>query len=577
MIKRNFVFTVSLIAMFAVSSAWADAATGNAVGTAHTVYDNSGLNMAESGIAGVTYVNRMVNAAGNSAQKAEAHAASAGASALSAAADAKDAADAADAAAQAAQTANNTLANKQDKLVAGSNITIAADGKTISATDTKYSAGSNISLSGTTFNVPTANGTNLGVVKQGSNITIASDGTISATDMRYTLPTASSDTKGGVKIGSGVNVASDGTISVAAPGNATLTIQRNGTNVGTFTANASSAKTINITDSDTTYTAGSNVTISDENVISVDTTATPAANSTVPLTAGGAYTALGKKQDTIGDLATIRSGAAAGATALQKADITTGSANGTISVDGTNVSVKGLGSAAYANTTAFDAAGAASTAKSEAIADAASKYQVKALVTSQAEMNAAANKAAVYPSASLMESFVNDKTTGLVTGLGDVDNLETTAENVVGAINEVKDTADSALSKANAAVVANAAITAGTGSVITYDAKGLVTSGRALQASDIPTIGAAKVSGLASVATSGSYNDLSNKPAINNATLTIKNGATGSNLATFTANASSGATATIPAATAEVAGLARYGQIPSGGETSPTYATIWVE
>ena len=220
---------------------------------------------------------------------------------------------------------------------------------------------------------------------------------------------------------------------------------------------------------------------------------------------------------------------------------------------------------------------AIATAKSEAIADAASKYQVKALVTSQTEMNAAANKAAVYPSASLMESFVNDKTTGLVTGLGDVDSLETTAENVVGAINEVKDTADSALSKANAAVVANAAITAGTGSVITYDAKGLVTSGRALQASDIPTIGAAKVSGLASVATSGSYNDLSNKPAINNATLTIKNGATGSNLATFTANASSGATATIPAATAEVAGLARYGQIPSGGETSPTYATIWVE
>ena len=93
---------------------------------------------------------------------------------------------------------------------------------------------------------------------------------------------------------------------------------------------------------------------------------------------------------------------------------------------------------------------AIATAKSEAIADAASKYQVKALVTSQTEMNAAANKAAVYPSASLMESFVNDKTTGLVTGLGGVDSLETTAENVVGAINEVKDTADSALAKAEA-------------------------------------------------------------------------------------------------------------------------------
>ncbi len=46
-------------------------------------------------------------------------------------------------------------------------------------------------------------------------------------------------------------------------------------------------------------------------------------------------------------------------TALQKASITSGSANGTISVGGTNVSVKGLGSAAYVATTAFDAAGVA--------------------------------------------------------------------------------------------------------------------------------------------------------------------------------------------------------------------------
>ena len=45
--------------------------------------------------------------------------------------------------------------------------------------------------------------------------------------------------------------------------------------------------------------------------------------------------------------------------ALQKADITTGGANGTISVDGDDVAVKGLGSAAYAATTDFDAAGAA--------------------------------------------------------------------------------------------------------------------------------------------------------------------------------------------------------------------------
>lgn len=47
-------------------------------------------------------------------------------------------------------------------------------------------------------------------------------------------------------------------------------------------------------------------------------------------------------------------------TALQTDDIATGTANGTISVKGTNVSVKGLGSAAYESKTAFESAGAVS-------------------------------------------------------------------------------------------------------------------------------------------------------------------------------------------------------------------------
>lgn len=46
-------------------------------------------------------------------------------------------------------------------------------------------------------------------------------------------------------------------------------------------------------------------------------------------------------------------------TALQKASITSGATNGSIAVGGTDVSVKGLGSAAYVATTAFDAAGVA--------------------------------------------------------------------------------------------------------------------------------------------------------------------------------------------------------------------------
>ena len=45
--------------------------------------------------------------------------------------------------------------------------------------------------------------------------------------------------------------------------------------------------------------------------------------------------------------------------ALQKADVTTGTGNGTIAVGGADVSVKGLGSAAYTASTAYDKAGAA--------------------------------------------------------------------------------------------------------------------------------------------------------------------------------------------------------------------------
>ena len=59
---------------------------------------------------------------------------------------------------------------------------------------------------------------------------------------------------------------------------------------------------------------------------------------------------------------------------LDKADsavqnITTGSTNGTISVDGTEVSVAGLGSAAYENATAFETAGAAKTLAETVVAE----------------------------------------------------------------------------------------------------------------------------------------------------------------------------------------------------------------
>ena len=52
--------------------------------------------------------------------------------------------------------------------------------------------------------------------------------------------------------------------------------------------------------------------------------------------------------------------------ALQSSDITTGDNNGTIKVKGTNISVKGLKSAAYTDSNSYDFAGAAAGAESRA-------------------------------------------------------------------------------------------------------------------------------------------------------------------------------------------------------------------
>ncbi len=92
--------------------------------------------------------------------------------------------------------------------------------------------------------------------------------------------------------------------------------------------------------------------------------------------------------------------------------------------------------------------------------------------------------------------------------------------------------ASAAQATADKAVVANTAITAGTATKITYDAKGLVTKGEALTATDIPTIGQDKVSGLTAA--------LSGKQA------------TISDLATIRSGAASGATAVQPSAISDM-------------------------
>lgn len=78
--------------------------------------------------------------------------------------------------------------------------------------------------------------------------------------------------------------------------------------------------------------------------------------------------------------------------AVQAADVVSGTANGTISVKGSDVAVKGLGSAAYQNSGAFDASGAAADALTKAKAYADTK-KTEAVDAAAADATTKANNA----------------------------------------------------------------------------------------------------------------------------------------------------------------------------------------
>lgn len=176
------------------------------------------------------------------------------------------------------------------------------------------------------------------------------------------------------------------------------------------------------------------------------------------------------------------------------------------------------------------------------------------------------------------------------------------------AANAAADADDAAAAAATSAQEAKTALstkvkndwgTADANKALTIDATGLVTSNKiatdniadqavtsakiadnTITNADINTsanIAASKISGLATVATSGNYNDLTNRPTVNSNSLTIQNGATGTEMVKFTANATENKTVRIPEATPSTAGLAKIGVIPNGSPTSTTYATIWVQ
>ena len=125
------------------------------------------------------------------------------------------------------------------------------------------------------------------------------------------------------------------------------------------------------------------------------------------LDSNGNLTDSGKKA---ADFATAAQGALADS-ALQKADITTGSANGTIAVEGADVAVKGLGSAAFTESSAYatsghnhDSAYAAKAATEAHISNA----DIHVTTDDKSKWNTASTKAAANESAI---SAIKDGTT----------------------------------------------------------------------------------------------------------------------------------------------------------------------
>ena len=164
----------------------------------------------------------------------------------------------------------NALNTKQDIIIAWNNIQIAADGKTISATDTTYTAW--------------------------NNINIGANNEISAVDTTYTA-------------GTNVQIDSNNVIS------ATDTVYWAWTNIQISAWNIISA-------TDTTYSAWTNIQIDANNVISATDTTYVASDFDIKDLADSTdlRNTWSWKQDSIADLSDIRAWAALWATALQSWD-----------------------------------------------------------------------------------------------------------------------------------------------------------------------------------------------------------------------------------------------------------------
>lgn len=341
-----------------------------------------------------------------------------------------------------------------------------------------------------------------------------------------------------------------------------------------------------ISATDTTYTAGTGISI-ENGVISNTQTSAEWGNITGDIEdQTDLQNALANKQDVISDLSDIRSGAALGATSIQPNDnitelnnnagyitgitssdvttalgytpieaIATGTTDGTISVDGTDVAVYGLGSAAYTASTAY------ATSAQGALADTA--------LQPNDNVSSLVNDAGYITSSAIPTDYVTTNTAQSISGQKAFSQPVVVADgNGIGSGTILSNKVILQRTSAGEVYVSNTQDKVrlrGSETRPQYNGNDLALS------SDIPAAqvnsdwnavsGVAEIlnkPSLATVATTGAYSDLSGTPTIptvNNATLTIQKNS--SDVGTFTANASTDATIniTVPTTAADVSAL----------------------
>lgn len=174
--------------------------------------------------------------------------------------------------------------NKESRLVAGDNIQInriSSTRTTVSATDTTYTAGNHISISGANNEISTTYTAGTGITitgeviadvpyTAGAGIAISANREISANIS--TLPIASASTLGCIKVGANLGIDPDGTLSATGGGGG------GGDYLAGANIQISAARVISATD--TTYTAGNGIDITGvSNEISVDMSGLPDAST----------------------------------------------------------------------------------------------------------------------------------------------------------------------------------------------------------------------------------------------------------------------------------------------------------